>query len=271
MKAAHWTVEKDVLSGLRSLPEDLQKDVPVLTVNRQGASPDSYMRTENYLGYVKPNKTYQLQLDGMYETKTLTVKPLPTPITPPCTELTGDWQSKVDLTIDDANILGGNGRYLLNKGETSLNIAIAETTPEHLAYYHSHLVKIGDAVQFEANGNLPLTVTSVGQTYPQDYLLEPALGGGAYLEVHDRPHFHMPLDDTCGGYLIIGKRNDNGRNEVSAFKIPFGYGIHMAPWAIHADAYITGRYMVIYSATPDFSTVIVRKNSGELADIQFVD
>lgn len=271
MKAALWTVQQDVLSGLRSLPEDLQKDVPVLTVNRQGVSPESYMRTENYLGYVEPNKVYQLQLDGMYETKTLSVKPLPNAITPPRTQLTGDWQSKVDLTIDDANILGGNGRYLLNKGETSLEIAIAETTPEHLAYYHSSLVKIGEAIQFESNGNLPLTVTSVGKDYPQGYLLDPKLGGGAYLEVHDRPHFHMPLDESCGGYLIIGKRNKEGLDEVSAFKVPFGYGINMAPWAIHADSYITGRYMVVYSATSDFSTVIIRKEDGELANISFVD
>ncbi|KJZ11907.1 hypothetical protein TW85_16120 [Marinomonas sp. S3726] len=271
MKAAHWTVQEDVLSGLRSLPEDLQKDVPVLTVNRQGASPESYMRTENYLGYVQPNKVYQLQLDGMYEAEDLTIAPLPQPIAPPRSKLTGDWQAKVDLTIDDANILGGNGRYLLNKGEASLKIAIAEATPEHLAYYHSRLVKIGDAIKFDASGNLPLTVTSVGKDYPQEYLLKPELGGGAYLEVHDRPHFHMPLDETCGGYLIIGKRNEEGLDEVSAFQVPFGYGIHMAPWAIHADAYITGRFMVIYSATPEFSTVIVRQENGELASIEFTD
>lgn len=270
MKAAQWTVQEDMLSGLKHLPDDLQKDVPLLTVNRQGASPESYMRTENFIGHVIPNKVYQLQLDGMYEKEDLKVSPLPKAIAPPSTKLTGDWQTKVDLTIDDANILGGNGRYLLNKGETSLNIAIADATPEHLAYYGSHLVKIGDAIQFESSGNLPLTITSVGKDYPQDYLLNPELGGGAYLEVHDRPHFHMPLDETCAGYLIIGKRNEQGLDEVSAFQVPFGYGIHMAPWAIHADAYITGRFMVIYSATPDFSTVILRKNNGELADIRFI-
>ena len=270
MKTAQWTVQEDVLSGLRSLPEDLQKDVPVLTVNRQGASPESYMRTENYLGYVEPNKTYRLQTDGMYEGNDLNVKPLPEPIKPPLTQLTGDWQTTVDLTIDDANILGGNGRYLLNEGENTLNIAIAEATPEHLAYYHSHLVKVGDAIQFETSGNLPLTVTSVGKDYPQDYLLNPELGGGAYLEVHDRPHFHMPLDESCAGYLIIGKRNSQGLDEISAFQVPFGYGIHMAPWAIHADSYITGRFMVIYSATPDFSTVIVRQKNGNLANINFI-
>ena len=44
----------------------------------------------------------------------------------------------------------------------------------------------------------------------------------------------------------------------------------MAPWAIHLDAHLTGRYMVIYSATKNFLTVILRSQSSELAPIRFV-
>jgi len=43
----------------------------------------------------------------------------------------------------------------------------------------------------------------------------------------------------------------------------------MAPWAIHSDAYLTGRYLVIYSATPEFSTVIPRQQNGDLGRIEF--
>lgn len=45
--------------------------------------------------------------------------------------------------------------------------------------------------------------------------------------------------------------------------------MHMAPWAIHSDAYLTGRYLVIYSATPEFSTVIPRQQNGDLGRIEF--
>jgi hypothetical protein len=252
------------------LSADLQRDASVLTVDRQGSSDQAFMRTESYLGYVEPSKTYELAFDGMHESSNKKVAQLPQAVRPPSSYLTGDWQSKVDFTIQDANILGGNGRYLLAPDEQVLTVAIAQTSAEHLAYYGCHLVAIGEALSFESTGNLPLTITSVGATYPQDYLLDPVLGGGAYLEVHDRPHFHMPMDDTCGGYLIIGKHNDEGPDEVSAFQIPYGFGVHMVPWAIHCDAYLVGRYMVIYSATPEFSTVIVRRSDGKLANIECV-
>lgn len=261
--------QTDVLAGLRSLPDDLQKDVPVLMVNRLGNTAEAYMRTENFLGYAAPGQTYQLTMEGMLPAD-LPLPAVPEAVKPPSLILEGDWQSEVDLTIDDANILGGNGRYLLPDGDQTLDIPVAETTAEHLAYYNSYLVPVGEALCFEATGNLPVTVTAVGQDYADEYLLDPQQGGGAYLEVHDRPHFHMPLDQQAGGYLIIGKRNADGQDEVSAFKVPFGYGVHMGPWAIHADAYLTGRYMVIYSATPEFSTVIIRKRDGELAKVRFV-
>ncbi|WP_261843958.1 hypothetical protein [Aliamphritea ceti] len=262
--------QNDVLAGLRALPEDLQKDVPVLMVNRIGNTDQAYMRTENFLGYAAPDEVYQLTMEGMITAADMQVQPMPEAVKPPSLELTGDWQSEVDLTIDDANILGGNGRYLLPKGDETLDIPVAETTAEHLAYYNSYLVPVGEALSFKSSGNLPVTVTAVGEDYAEEYLLDPAQGGGAYLEVHDRPHFHMPLDETAGGYLIIGKRNADGKDEVSAFQVPFGYGLHMGPWAIHADAYLVGRYMVIYSATSEFSTVILRKSCGELAKVRFV-
>mgnify|MGYP006981187308 CR=1 FL=1 len=77
----------------------------------------------------------------------------------------------------------------------------------------------------------------------------------------------MPLDESAGGHLFIGKPDDDGTRKISAFKIPFGFGILMAPWAIHADSHLVGRYMVIYSATKNFSTVIVRLQNGNTARI----
>ncbi|MEJ6124026.1 hypothetical protein MT390_19500 [Vibrio sp. 2-Bac 85] len=227
------------------------------------------MRTESYTGHVEPGVRYTMDITGLIKTPEAQINVLPKATTPRHCILDGEWDETVDLTIEDANILGGNGRYLLSEGNEELNIPIAECTAENLAFYGSQLLKMGDSTYFEADAALPVTVTAVGKDYVNEYLLDSNLGGGAYLETHDRPHFHMPLDDQAGGYLIVGKENEDGQKLLSAFKVPFGFGVHMAPWAIHADSYLLGRYLVIYSATPSFSTVIVRKKNGELASITF--
>ncbi|WP_299495291.1 hypothetical protein [uncultured Shewanella sp.] len=263
-------LQSDCLQSLRTLPADLINDIPALLVNREGNTDNAYMRTENFIGYAAPKQTYTLTLNGFTPAKDKAVAPLVSPICPPHLTLEGEWISHIDLTIDDANILGGNGRYLLPKGTKSLNIPVAEATFAHLAYYGCHLVPLGDTLSFDTDANIPLTITAIGEDYAKEYLFDPIMGGGAYLEVHDRPHFHMPLDPSAGGYLIIGKKNHKGESEVSAFTIPYGYGINMAPWTIHADSFLTGRYMVIYSVTKAFSTVIIRQNNGELAKVNFI-
>ncbi len=261
----------DALKYTRQLPADILANLGALIVDRKGTNEEAYMRLENLIGYVKPKTHYRLTETGFTEAPNTEIKPLPPPVKPPCIELTGQWQNTAELDLGNANILGDNGRYILGEGESELVIPIAETTPEHLAYYRAQLVKIGDAVSFETDGNLPLTVTSIGKTYADDYLTRADYGGGAYLEVHDRPHFHMPLNENAGGYLFLGKtdgKSENAAKRVSAFKIPYGYGIHMAPWTIHADSHLVGRYLVIYSVTKAFSTVIIRQANGELAKIK---
>lgn len=258
----------DALATVRTLPKDVIDAIPVLMVNRQGKTDNAYMRTENFLGHAEPGTSYQVTMEGFIPSNA-EPKPLATPRMPPHVILDGEWNEKVDFSRDDANILGGNGTYFIPDNDDKLIIPIAETTAEHLAFYGSWLVKVGDIVRFETTGNLPVTITSVGEDYPEHYLLKEDKGGGTYLEVHDRPHFHMPIEENTGGYLIVGKEGTDGIKRVSAFQIPFGYGIHMGAWAIHSDAYIIGRHLVIYSATPEFSTVIIRHKSGKLAPIAF--
>ncbi len=259
--------QHDPLAHIRRLPIEIKRDLPTLIVDRTGESEDAFMRTERFMGHVLPNQIYRLGWDGMVQDTATTIEDKPSPIEPPHAVLDGEWNTEIDLTIEDANILGGNGRYTMPEGRAELVIPEAEATPEHLAYYDCELVPVGGLLSFKANAPLPITVTTIGQTYAVDYLLDTKHGGGEYLELHDRPHFHMPLDEEAGGHLFIGKTEDDGTRRVSAFSIPFGYGILMAPWAIHADSHLVGRYMVIYSATKSFSTVIIRKSGGDLARI----
>ncbi len=263
-------LEQDALTYVRALPEDIMQGLGVLLVNRQGEDTDAYMRTENIIGHAEHGKLYQLGWQGLKEIEDNGQSiQLPEATEPPNLVLTGHWQQEVDLNTEDANILGGMGTYYLKDDDTGMTIPVAECTAENLAYYDSQLVKVGDTTRFDSTGNLPITITAVGKTYAQDYLMDPVKGGGTYLEVHDRPHFHMPVEEGAAGYLILGKRDKYGADRVSAFQIPYGYAVHMAPWAIHSDAYLTGRYLVIYSATPEFSTVIIRQKNGDLGSIEF--
>ncbi len=266
-------MSSDAFAQMRELPADLQKDLPILLVNRKGAIEDAFMRTENIVGYVEPKKLYKLSWRGLEleSNEDGEATPIAKVSTPSYAEIRGEWISDIDLKTKDSNILGGMGSFILPDGEDTLTIPIAETTPENLAFYNSHLLKVGETVRFDSTGNLPVTITAVGKHYADVYLMDEQKGGGAYLEMHDRPHFHMPLDEIAGGYLIIGKRGEDGVDRVSAFKVPYGHGVAMAPWCIHSDAYLVGRYVVIYSATPEFSTVILREKNGQLAKIQFVN
>lgn len=261
----------DVLAELRALPDDILADLPVLLVNRQGSDDEAYMRTENVIGHVEPGKLYRVTWRGLsLAGEDVADPPLPKAAAPPHVVLKGKWRAEIDLSIEDANILGGFGSFVLPEGKKALTIPVADSTPENLAFYDSRLVKVGETVRFDAAGNLPVTITSVGRTYVENYLMDPAKGGGNFVEVHDRPHFHLPLHDDAAGYLIIGKKIDAGNDVVSGFRIPYGYGIAIAPWAIHSDANLIGRYLVIYSVTAKFSTVILRRNDGSLAPIDFV-
>ena len=56
----------DEITGIRTLPEDLKKQASELIVNRQGTTDRSFMRTESFLGFVAPNKNYQLTINLLF-------------------------------------------------------------------------------------------------------------------------------------------------------------------------------------------------------------
>lgn len=57
---------------------------------------------------------------------------------------------------------------------------------------------------------------------------------------------------------------------LSAFEIPFGYGIYTPPNLLHADAFLIGNFLVVYSVTDQFSTVIFRSRNQQLVDLGIV-
>ena len=86
------------------------------------------------------------------------------------------------------------------------HIPLAPTTPEELVYYSAQLLHKEDCLRFDAQVPLPLFSMEIGPDYVADYMLKKDHARGIFLEYHDLPHFHMPLNKEAKGYLILGKK-----------------------------------------------------------------
>merc|ERR1711964_827018 len=220
------------------------------------------------------------------------------PDQPDSTIVAGKWadqKSKDNVKADSgANILGDNEVYCIKADKIVIPSVMA--TDANLAYYNAKLIKQNEGFRFEfpsekshercrnksctcnTKGNsyratdhlkrgFPLFNMEVGKHYPEKYLKKvgKGYGGGCYLEYHDLPHFHMPRDASAGGNLILGKfvdKTDHSKGvEVTAFQIPFGYGIYTPPAAIHCDAFLNGRLKVMYSNANHAETCILLKTA----------
>lgn len=231
---------------LSFLPDDILNQLDKLVVNRKGSDHTAYMVTEQIISHASPGQLYSLEWNGLKPVNQEKQLPLPDPTIPPFVQVTGVWQTEEETGMSVAgNILGGYGSLTVEGKEREIQIPVAPTTAENLAFYGCRLVKVGEVVEFESTGNLPVTITSVGETYVEKFLMVEECGGGAYVEYHDRPHFHMPLNKDAGGFLVLGLLDKPGFYKFSGFEIQYGYAISMAPYTIHTDAYLVGKYLVI--------------------------
>jgi len=124
-------------------------------------------------------------------------------------------------------------------------------------------------VVFETARNLPVTITNFGPAYARDFLQIDGKGGGAFVEYHDFPHLHMPIENTARGHFLLG-RADGGDYLLSAFRIPYGQAIYTPPNALHADPFLIGRYLIVYSVTRHYSTVVFRTGDGRIVETGIV-
>ena len=189
-------------------------------------------------------------------------------VEPNYVSIEGKWVPEGKDMPSNANLLGGFGTLKIK--DRVLNIPENHATHENLAYYGAKLIKLDDIFGFETEAELPVTVMNIGSAYVEEYLKIESLGGGAYIEYHDRPHFHLPIDAKSDGHMIIGHQ-EQGEYQLSAYTIPFGYGIYTPPHLLHADAFLVGRYIVVYSVTENFSTVLLKSNNNELIDVKIVN
>ena len=253
------------------LPEDIVSQVDRLAVDRRGELPDSHMITESIDGHVAPGISYRLEGDGFLTAVPESAPPpkvIANDTEPPHVRISGVWRGGDGLQATDVNILGGVGTLVVN--EAVIAIPEAPCTAQTLGFYGAALLSVDDVFSFESNANMPVTVMEIGPNYTDGFLHLEEKGGGSYLEHHDRPHLHVPLNPEAAGHILYACQKGDSYL-ISGFRIPHGKAVYSTPHVLHADAYLIGRYMVIYSLTNNFSNVVFRLEDGALVNATVAD
>ena len=247
------------------MPAILEKKHQSIFVCREGSSPNAYMRTKNVVGEVLPQQCYQLQSGGLLPTHRPPTPPATTQTMPPHVVLQGKWLAPHADSHDRGNILGQNGNFLATVAQ--LQVPIAPTTHATLGYYGAQWLHVGDCLVLDTNVDLPITTMAIGATYLADYILQEQHAGGFFIEHHDLPHFHRPVDTQAHGYLVLSKKVNDSTYHLSAFTIPFGSAVYTPPHVIHNDCCLVGNYHVVYSNTPNFSTALLKTAAGAVLPV----
>ena len=252
---------------------DLYREFKNIIVDRKGHDNDSHMKTIKIIGIIEPNKSYRIFSNGLYETIPYKKQsdnssvPLIIPQSVMIDNILARWHKETTDGNYDSNILGKNGTLVLD--EIELTIPKIETTSTNLAFYNARLFHINDVIKFDTSKKMPVTIMNIGENYVNSFLMNNEKGGGCYLEYHDTPHFHMPLNKNSKGYLILG-RNIDFNCYLSAFEIPYGYAIYTSPYTIHCDAYLIGDYLVVYTMAENYSTVLLKTNINNPIKIKVI-
>lgn len=255
-------LEASIYMEPEELPEGIQEFLSVLMVDRRGDGEYSSMTTHGFTSYIKGGGTYEVSQDeGLKEldSKVFFLEGVH------YTDIEGEWLDKEALASDGANILGDSGKFVLNLKE--VEIREAETTKENLDYYGAKLLKVGDKIHIDGYKDYPIASMTIEKNYVTGFLLKEKHGGGAYIEYHDNPHFHMPEDENAKGYLILGRFLTPSRVRLSAFMIPYGYAIYTKPYTLHADSFLEGNYKVSYHTSNHYSTVLMKDQDDKIIPV----
>ena len=242
-------------------------------VNRIGKTPKSFMCTNKLVSVFTPNSTLQFAnsqliektLDPIVLEKNKQNNKLENEKDINFVRIKGKFVKSFLLEKTSNNILGKNDFFISQV--TSLTIPETHITDKTLKTLGCTLIKPGDIFTLEFEKELPLFEVSIGSEYVNEYLLKENFGNGFYIERHNTPHYHQPLDSNAGGFLIVGLILD-GDLVLTKFKIPFGYGVYMKPDTLHSDAFLVGNYNVIYTKTLDYSTYLFINSNHSIIRVE---
>jgi hypothetical protein len=257
----------------------------------------------DYYGFIEPTEWHRIEILGgeptiyqcpppLYETTVLVIiRPEPSEIV----LLKGHWLQGRDLTKEQIHQYGlefaGEEKELaLDEGtneispdslfsfpgvfeghDLSLQL-IADPQTRDLSTFGASVVPNDRPFAFDqetvaknphAQHRLRLITYRYASHYAEEYL---AQGNGLFVERHEFIQCITPLDEKCGGFVLLGRSVEEGV-ELIAITIPFGYTLLIEPWAIHGDATLVGRFLMAmtgnHKAMATADTVYLKRGSSK--------
>ncbi|WP_131778330.1 hypothetical protein [Legionella bozemanae] len=183
------------------------------------------------------------------------------------------YEMPASATDGSSNAFGGFGTIQMPSSD-SLSIPVINAlyaSDEFLAAYGVKLVHLTEstAIDFGTSHDLMLFRYDVHAQYFDKYIKTPK-GGGVYLETHnDFPHLAIPLHPSCGGSYTVARKVKENEYAIVSIKVSYGWGLVIAPGAIHDDATLTGPYIIGLTTNVDpthVNTALMRTKDGGIMD-----
>lgn len=221
-----------------------------IIVDRRGSLPHSNMTTTDVIGEIRPYINYHITTVDLRQTnKTLRSTTVESGSNNYII-ISNTWNRDISTDTRESNILGKSGTIIVDTEVLDIPVST------DYSYFGVTMYHIGDIICFDNICTcLPVCNVEIGRDYINEYIMKRA--GGVYLEYHNRPHFHMPRDRHAGGYIVLGKFVGE-HIHLAAVKIPYGCALYTPNNVIHNDCFLTGKYIVVYSKTENFSNVLLK-------------
>ncbi len=164
------------------------------------------------------------------------------------------------------NVFGAMGTLLV---PDNFEIPTATATKENVRHYGLELIENGkDLTVRSEQCDIVLMKYDYTSIYKKHFLMQKYGGGGIFVETHEFPHIHIPLSESCGGYIVIGKRLSETEFNFTAFRIPYGYALYTPSNTIHGDGTLVGEYGLTVADPSMISAdtvLIYNENTKEMA------
>jgi hypothetical protein len=240
-----------------------------LFVKRLGTTDDSYMITTDLI-YIFPIQcTILFDRNTIKCTNQTNIIQIPTmlyPQTPNFAIVEGYFVLKKNnsIALSKNNILGNNSIFYTKMNV--IQIPITKCTSELLQFYGCTIITNGDTLKLNNNIEMPFFKIIIGKNYKNGFLLQKDLGEGFYIETHDTPHIHQPININAKGHLVLAKRHGNTLL-LSKVRIPYGKALYIPPNTYHNDSLLIGDYNVLYTKTNIYQTYIFKTVDNKIVNI----
>jgi len=249
--------------------------IPQLMIHRKGETENAFMKTNHCIAIIPPYSSRMLfnttllvvNCDNDNENYNNDISSENITIPPQCCIPIIETELNSKNNVDN-NILGSNRVLYTKKKIEQISIPIAECNSTNLSYYGAKFItQENPYFTLDNNSPMPLFNMTIGCDYVKDYLLQPGLGDGFYMEKHNTPHIHIPVDTSSSGYYILGAIIDNNLY-ATAFQIPANCAIYTPPNIYHCDAALVGNWNVMYACASQYITYIIHNNDNTIPTLK---